>query len=82
MQFKELSSSKLKITEDEVSKMIPLYRDKDQRYQVMEHMFGSIEGGCAIGQTCFGHFKDPKPRFYSAATVQDSFILSLSREDI
>ena len=49
--------------------MIPLWRDKHEHYNLMEHMFGSIEGGCAVGQTCFGSFKEPKKRFYSAATI-------------
>ena len=82
MQFKNLKGTKLKITEDEVSKMIPLWRDKHEHYNLLEHMFGSIEGGCAVGQTCFGNFKEPKPRFYSTATIQDSFVLSLHRKDI
>ena len=45
-------------------------------------MFGSIEGGCSLGQICCEDFKNTKKRFYGAVTVQDSFILALNREDI
>ena len=82
MRFEDLGATRLKITDEEVSRMIPLYRNKHNHYAAVEHMFGSIEGGCAVGQTCFGKFKEAKGRFYSAATVQDTFYLSLSRDDI
>ena len=82
MRFEDLGAARLKITDEEVSRMIPLYRNKHNHYAAVEHMFGSIEGGCAVGQTCFGKFKEAKGRFYSAATVQDTFYLSLSRDDI
>lgn len=45
-------------------------------------MFGSIEGGCSLGQICCEDFKNSKKRFYGAVTVQDSFVLALSRDDI
>ena len=62
--------------------MIPIYRDTYKDYASVEDMFGSIEGGCSVGQTCFGKFKEPKKRFYSAVTIQDTFYLSLNRIDI
>lgn len=61
--------------------MIPLWRDK-QDYNVLENMFGSIEGGCAMGQICCEDFKNTKKRFYGAVTIQDSFILTLNRDYI
>ena len=69
MKFKDLNNTKLKITDDLVAQMVPLWRDKQDSFSLMEHMFGSIEGGCAFGQTCFGTFKEPKKRFYSAVTI-------------
>ena len=65
-----------------MKKRIPLWRDKQDNYNLLENMFGSIEGGCSLGQICCEDFKNTKKRFYGAVTVQDSFILALSRDHI